>query len=62
MTAAAFFCLRSTTLTELTEYRQEVRAWLEQNCPESMRSPYRSEAEVCWGGRDFKFQSKDQET
>ncbi len=49
-------------MTELTEYRQEVRAWLEQNCPESMRSPYRSEAEVCWGGRDFKFQSKDQET
>jgi acyl-CoA dehydrogenase len=25
-----------------------------------MRSPYRSESEVCWGGRNFEFQSDDQ--
>jgi acyl-CoA dehydrogenase len=25
-----------------------------------MRSPYRSEADVCWGGRGFAFQSEDQ--
>jgi alkylation response protein AidB-like acyl-CoA dehydrogenase len=41
-------------------FRQEVRAWLEANCPASMRSPYRSEADVCWGGRNFSFQSEDQ--
>ena len=34
------------------DFRTEVRAWLEANCPESMRSPYRSERDVCWGGRD----------
>lgn len=42
------------------DFRTEVRTWLEANCPESMRSPYRSEADVCWGGRDFAFQSEDQ--
>lgn len=41
-------------------FRQEVREWLEANCPESMRHPYRSEADVCWGGRDYQFQSDDQ--
>ena len=25
-----------------------------------MRHPYRSEADLCWGGRDFEFQSEDQ--
>ena len=47
-------------MTEPNQFRQEVRDWLEANCPEAMRSPYRSEADVCWGGRDFTFQSKDQ--
>jgi alkylation response protein AidB-like acyl-CoA dehydrogenase len=41
-------------------FRQAVRTWLEENCPPSMRSPLRSEAEVCWGGRNFQFQSEDQ--
>jgi alkylation response protein AidB-like acyl-CoA dehydrogenase len=41
-------------------FRGQVRQWLEANCPESMRSPYRSEDDVCWGGRDFTFQSEDQ--
>ena len=44
--------------TEL--FRQETRDWLEANCPESMRHPYRNEADACWGGRNFKFQSEDQ--
>jgi len=47
-------------VTEPNQFRQEVRDWLEANCPEAMRSPYRSEADVCWGGRDFSFQSEDQ--
>lgn len=41
-------------------FRKEVRDWLEAHCPQSMRSPYRSEADICWGGRDFRFQSEDQ--
>ena len=49
-------------MTDLIEFRQEVRSWLDQNCPESMRSPYRSEADICWGGRDYEFQSDDQKS
>lgn len=47
-------------MSELDQFRQEVREWLEDNCPAAMRHPYRSEADLCWGGRDFKFQSDDQ--
>jgi len=47
-------------LDQMKQFRQEVRDWLETHCPESMRSPYRSEADVCWGGRNFEFQSEDQ--
>jgi len=44
----------------MDSFRNEVRAWLSDNCPETMRQPYGSEADVCWGGRDGKFQSEDQ--
>jgi acyl-CoA dehydrogenase len=41
-------------------FRHEVREWLEDNCPQSMRAPLRSEAEACWGGRNFQFLNDDQ--
>ena len=47
-------------MSNLDQFRMEVREWLEANCPESMRSPYQSEADACWGGRNFQFQSEDQ--
>jgi len=47
-------------MTDLDTFRHEVREWLEANCPEAMRHPYRSEADLCWGGRHFKFQSDEQ--
>lgn len=47
-------------MTDLDQFRQEVRQWLEANCPEAMRHPYQSEADLCWGGRNFEFQSEDQ--
>jgi len=47
-------------VTDTESFRLETRDWLETNCPESMRHPYRSEADACWGGRNFKFQSEDQ--
>ncbi len=45
---------------DLSNFRMEIRDWLEQNCPEEMRSPLRSEKDACWGGRQFKFQSDAQ--
>jgi acyl-CoA dehydrogenase len=47
-------------MTPSDSFRQEVRDWLEANCPESMRSPLRTEAEYAWGGRNPEFQSEDQ--
>lgn len=47
-------------MTNTDEFRQEVRDWLEANCPHSMRQPYGSEADACWGGRNIIFQSDDQ--
>ena len=44
----------------MSPFRKEVREWLEANCPESMRRPYRSENDICWGGRNFEFRSDDQ--
>jgi acyl-CoA dehydrogenase len=45
----------------IEEFRNEVREWLASNCPESLRRPYQSDADICWGGRGFVFQSEDQE-
>jgi alkylation response protein AidB-like acyl-CoA dehydrogenase len=41
-------------------FRRETRAWLEAQCPPEMRQPVRSEADVCWGGKRFQFQSDAQ--
>ena len=47
-------------MTNTDAFRQEVRDWLETNCPEAMRHPYRNEGDACWGGRNYEFQSEDQ--
>lgn len=39
-------------------FRAEVRTWLEENCPPSMRTPG-SEEETVWGGRKEKFVNPD---
>ncbi|MFL6750949.1 MAG: acyl-CoA dehydrogenase family protein [Sphingomicrobium sp.] len=47
-------------MTDLDALRSDTRAWLEANCPPEMRSPLRSEADACWGGRNWTFQSDAQ--
>ena len=42
------------------EFRQQTRAWLEENCPASMRRPIKSDKDPCWGGRNWVFESDDQ--
>jgi alkylation response protein AidB-like acyl-CoA dehydrogenase len=45
---------------DLETFRAETRDWLEANCPPEMRTPMTSEKDVCWGGRNFDFQSEAQ--
>ncbi|RMB08446.1 acyl-CoA dehydrogenase family protein [Eilatimonas milleporae] len=47
-------------MTDLDAFRAETRAWLEENCPAGMRTPITSDSDICWGGRNFTFQSEDQ--
>ena len=47
-------------MSDLEQFRAETRDWLQANCPQSMRTPYKTESEICWGGRDWQFQSEDQ--
>lgn len=39
-------------------FRASTRAWLEENCPVSMRTPM-PENEVVWGGRTAAFKNLD---
>ncbi|MCE9521395.1 MAG: acyl-CoA dehydrogenase family protein, partial [Alphaproteobacteria bacterium] len=47
------------TDTNLEQFRTETRAWLEQNCPASMRKPADSEDEIVWGGRKVPVKAGD---
>jgi acyl-CoA dehydrogenase len=54
----------SHDMSALEEFRSETRAWLDQNCPASMRrtpttDPITS-TDGCWGGRKWVFVSEDQ--
>jgi len=45
-------------LNKQDAFRQEVRTWLEANCPDSQRQPIIKEEQI-WGGRRRKFASPD---
>ncbi len=45
-------------MEDLEQFRVEVSAWLEANCPESQRQPMQPEDQY-WGGRRGKFPSED---
>jgi alkylation response protein AidB-like acyl-CoA dehydrogenase len=47
-------------VAKLEEFRLETRAWLEENCPRSMREPIKSDKDQCWGGRKWVFANDDQ--
>jgi alkylation response protein AidB-like acyl-CoA dehydrogenase len=48
------------TMSDLDQFRTEVRAWLEENCPAEMREPVRGDDDVCWGGRNWQFKNEAQ--
>ncbi|MEQ8690667.1 MAG: acyl-CoA dehydrogenase family protein, partial [Pseudomonadales bacterium] len=45
-------------MTELADFRAELRAWLEDNCPPSMRTPMPAD-ESPGGGRRAKFNNPE---
>ena len=47
-------------MSDLDAFRQEIRTWLEENCPPEMREPVKDEADVCWGGREVEFKNEAQ--
>ncbi len=47
-------------MTERAAFRAETAAWLEENCPASMRLPMTEEGDTFWGGRNARFKSDDQ--
>ena len=46
-------------MSAIDDFRQETRAWLEANCPLSLRTPT-PEGELVWGGSKIEFSSEDQ--
>lgn len=53
--------------TDLDQFRQSTREWLEANCPASMRQATNdgdatTDSNICWGGKKFIFESEDQKT
>lgn len=46
--------------TDLEMFRMETRAWLEENCPASMRTPAKAFKDIFWGGKNPVFASEDQ--
>jgi acyl-CoA dehydrogenase len=47
-------------VSDIDTFRTQTRAWLAENCPQSMRSPYATDEDLVWGGRNAKFVSEDQ--
>ncbi|MEM1151859.1 MAG: acyl-CoA dehydrogenase family protein [Pseudomonadota bacterium] len=44
--------------TDIEAFREEARAWLEKNCPDSMRTPMK-DSEIVWGGSRETFKNPD---
>jgi alkylation response protein AidB-like acyl-CoA dehydrogenase len=45
---------------DLEKFRKEAAEWLDENCPEAMRTPLGSDDEICWGGRKFEYFCEEQ--
>lgn len=47
-------------MKDLEQFRHDARTWLEENCPESMRTPIQSFEDVYNGGRQPEFKHPDE--
>ncbi|WP_420583453.1 acyl-CoA dehydrogenase family protein [Ruegeria sp.] len=46
--------------TNIQEFRQQIRSWLDENCPADMRDGNHGDDKTCWGGKRWQFQSDSQ--
>ncbi|MBI3438944.1 MAG: acyl-CoA dehydrogenase family protein [Proteobacteria bacterium] len=46
-------------MADIESFREETRAWLETNCPPSMRTPMAGEDDAVWGGRNYQFKNPE---
>ena len=42
-------------MADLEQFRDDTRQWLEQNAPPEMSTPYKSQDELCWGGKKGQY-------
>jgi alkylation response protein AidB-like acyl-CoA dehydrogenase len=42
-------------MDDLEQFRVDTRRWLEANAPPSMRTPVKSDNELCWGGQKTRY-------
>ena len=47
-------------MSDIEAFRNDVRDWLDANCPKEMRDGAGGEENICWGGRNWKFRSDAQ--
>lgn len=47
-------------MSDLEQFRQDTRAWLEENCPQSMRTPVQGFDDLYTGGRNPEIDHPDQ--
>ena len=52
--------METAVKVDLGSFRLETRAWLQKNCPQSVRLPVKTTSDMYWGGRNAKFSSDDQ--
>src|SRR5262249_53555442 len=46
-------------MDDLARFQAEIRRWIEENCPPSMRAPTASDDDDVWGGRRAVFPDPD---
>ena len=42
-------------MADLEQFREDTRQWLKTNAPPQMFTPYKSQDELCWGGKKGQY-------
>ena len=52
--------LDTANVADLEKFQKDTAAWLEENCPASMRQPIKDDSDYFWGGRNAVYKNEDQ--